>query len=504
MYVCDLALLATPQAIDKVDPDQFALKVENVSKVYHLWDSPTARLRFGIWSQVPAWAPRKLQVLAQRRKRELGQNFAALDGVSLEVRRGEVIGILGRNGSGKSTLLQIIAGTLSPTSGRVAVNGRITALLELGSGFNPEFTGRENVFLNAVILGFSRQQTEARMDEILQFSELGEFIDQPVKTYSSGMVVRLAFAVQVLLDPQILIVDEALAVGDIFFQQKCYDHMQTLVGRGASVLLATHDFGAVYQFCDRVLVLNQGAIVFVGKPDEGVRKFSYLVGPGSRTGRTKESRATTHIGDVTSAEDERLLFSRRTRKLKWPEPSVFASLTEDDHEINERASCVGYCVLDKDYQSRTAYEQGETAMIFFEFLLREDLATVSPAFTLKNRLGQIIHGKHAIQSDTFRSLPYGKKGERIRCATEITLDVEPAQYTLGFGMVEILLPRSDLVTRRFLQLQEFVACSQRICTTKPTCIISVSLKASYTGLQLDHFGLVNLPSKVECENVGES
>jgi lipopolysaccharide transport system ATP-binding protein len=374
----------------------------------------------------------------------------------------------------------------------------------LGSGFNPEFTGRENVFLNAVILGFSRQQTEARMDEILQFSELGEFIDQPVKTYSSGMVVRLAFAVQVLLDPQILIVDEALAVGDIFFQQKCYDHMRTLVRRGTSVLLATHDFAAVYQFCDRVLVLNQGALVFVGKADEGVRNFFYLVGPGSKTGRINESRASRQISDVTPATNERLLYSARTRKLNWPEPSVFASLTNDDHEMSERASCVAYCVLDKDDQSRAAFEQGETAVIFFEFLLHEDLAIVSPAFTLKNRFGQIIHGKHAIQSGTFRSLPYGKKGERIRCAAEITFDVEPAQYTLGFGMAAILLPRSDLVTRRFLGQQEFDACSQRICTTKPACIISVTLKASYTGFQLDHYGLVNLPSKVECENAGDS
>jgi lipopolysaccharide transport system ATP-binding protein len=504
MYVFDLPLLATSRPIGKPGADQLALKVENVSKVYHLWNSPSARLRFGIWSQVPAWAPRKLQVLAQKRKRELGQNFTALDSVSFEVRRGEVIGILGRNGSGKSTLLQIIAGTLSATSGSVTVNGLITALLELGSGFNPDFTGRENVFLNAAILGFPRQQTEARLDEILQFSELGEFIDQPVKTYSSGMVVRLAFAVQVLLDPQILIVDEALAVGDIFFQQKCYDHMRTLVRRGASVLLATHDFGAVYQFCDRVLVLNQGALVFTGKADEGVRKFSNLVSPRSTTGRANASQATTRIDDVTLPKDERLLYSARTRKFNWPEPSVFAALAKEDHEISEKASCVAYCVLDKDFQSRTAFEQGETALIFFEFLLHEDLETVSPAFTLKNRLGQIIHSKHAIQSGSLRSLPFGKKRERIRCATEITLDVEPAQYTLGFGMIEILLPRSDLVTRRFLELQEFAACNQRICTTKPTCIISVSLKASYTGFQLDHYGLVNLPSKVECETVAES
>ena len=188
-----------------------------------------------------------------------------------------MLALLGRNGSGKSTLLQIIAGTLPPSSGHVAVSGRVTALLELGSGFNPEFTGRDNVYLNAAILGYSKEETDQRFQEIIAFSELKDFINQPLKFYSSGMAVRLAFAVQVLLEPQILLVDEALAVGDVFFQQKCYTYMRSLIQKGVSVILATHDFHAVQQFCDRALVLREGEVAFLGDATVGTKQFHYLV-----------------------------------------------------------------------------------------------------------------------------------------------------------------------------------------------------------------------------------
>ncbi len=231
---------------------ELLLDVRAVSKIYHLWESPRARLIYGLWSQVPAWAPRPLRTTAETQKAKLGRNFYALRDVSLDLHRGESIAILGRNGSGKSTLLQLICGTLRPSEGTVSRHcHRVAALLELGSGFNPEFTGRENVYLNGAVLGLAKDEVDAKFDQILEFAEIDQFIDQPVKTYSSGMMVRLAFAVQVQLDPELLIVDEALSVGDVFFQQKCFAHMRRLKERGCSFLIVSHDTVAIQQFCDR-------------------------------------------------------------------------------------------------------------------------------------------------------------------------------------------------------------------------------------------------------------
>jgi lipopolysaccharide transport system ATP-binding protein len=503
LYVCGLIQNEESGNPEALAAKKAAVLVRDISKIYHLWSSPTERFRFGLWSQVPAWAPIKLQNLAQKRKQQLGREFKALDNVSFDVRRGEVIGILGRNGSGKSTLLQVIAGTLSPTTGRVSVEGRITALLELGSGFNLEFTGRENVYLNASILGFTRQQTDGKLEAILRFSELADFIDQPVKTYSSGMAVRLAFAVQVLLDPQILIVDEALAVGDVFFQQKCYEHMRKLVDSGVSILIATHDFRAVFQFCDRALVLHEGSIVFAGDAVEAVKKFNYLVSPGPKSVKMEPSAKPLGETKTRFPDAELESPSPRRSEMPWPDTSLFSPLGPEQQDKDDLAECVRYSVLDEDGVSTSAFEYGEVANLFFEFVMHADFQIVSAGFTLKDRFGQSVHAKHAIQSGTFGSLPYARKNERIRCAAEVTLNVEPGQYTLGFVMMAIDMRRSDLDVRSSLDLVTFNACHHRVGSTKPVCIIDVGPRTSYTGLQLEHYGLANLPSKVRCVNVAD-
>ena len=222
---------------------------------------------------------RRLRVLAQAGKRSWDRIFTRCE-ISPELRKGESIAILGRNGSGKSTLLQVICGTLQPSGGVVTRNcRRIAALLELGSGFNPEFTGRENVYLNGAVLGLAKREIDAKFEQILAFAEIEQFIDQPVKTYSSGMMVRLAFAVQVQLDPELLIVDEALAVGDIFFQQKCFDYMARLKERGCSFLIVSHDTSAIQQICDRGIVLIEGRKHFEGLSREAIREY-YLTEKG--------------------------------------------------------------------------------------------------------------------------------------------------------------------------------------------------------------------------------
>jgi ABC-type polysaccharide/polyol phosphate transport system ATPase subunit len=240
---------------------ELVIRARGLGKAYHIYSRPVDRLK---------------QALLGRHRRYY-REFWALRDVDLDVERGCAMAVVGRNGSGKSTLLQLVAGTLTPSEGSIeTVGGRIAALLELGSGFNPEFTGRENVYLNAAILGLTDEYVDAHFNQMLDFSELHDFIDQPVKTYSSGMFVRLAFSVQVFSEPQVLIVDEALSVGDVFFQQKCFDRLRKLREAGVTLLFVTHDTAAVQMFCDQALLLEAGSILFRGRPEECVTRYHAL------------------------------------------------------------------------------------------------------------------------------------------------------------------------------------------------------------------------------------
>lgn len=250
-------------------PTNVVIRVADLSKRYALFQSPMDRVRQSVDLHV-----RRLL----RRQQPIRRNeFDALKHVSFAVERGETVGIVGRNGSGKSTLLQLICGTLTPTSGEVEVHGRIAALLELGAGFNPDYTGRENVFLNAAILGLSRKEAEGKLGDILAFADIGQFIDQPVKTYSSGMFVRLAFATAINTDPDILIVDEALAVGDEAFQRKCFARLRQIQNDGATILFVSHSAQSVIELCDRAILLDDGELLMQGDPKAVTSQYQRLV-----------------------------------------------------------------------------------------------------------------------------------------------------------------------------------------------------------------------------------
>lgn len=238
--------------------DDVAIRVTNLGKCYQVYANPHDRLKQFI-------LPRLQRLLGQKPKQYF-RKFWALNDVSFEIKKGETVGIIGRNGSGKSTLLQMICGTLYPSSGNIQTFGRIAALLELGSGFDPEFTGRENVYMNAAVLGLSNEEINARFADIESFADIGEFIEQPVKTYSSGMFVRLAFAVAVHVRPDILVVDEALSVGDIAFRNKCMEAIQIMVAQGVTLLFVTHDLGTLQLFCSRVIWLENGKLKASGDP----------------------------------------------------------------------------------------------------------------------------------------------------------------------------------------------------------------------------------------------
>lgn len=245
-----------------------AIKVEGLSKSYQIYGQPRDRLKQFVLPH--------LQGFLKQSPKKYYREFWALQDVSFEIKKGETIGIVGRNGSGKSTLLQMICGTLNPTSGHIATYGRISALLELGSGFNPEFTGRENVYMNGAILGLSNEKIDLLYEKIIAFADIGEFVEQPVKTYSSGMIVRLAFSVAIHVEPDILIVDEALAVGDFQFQSKCYEKIKSIRDKGATVLFVSHDLSAVSQFCDRGILLSNGHMLAIGPTSSIINKFKDL------------------------------------------------------------------------------------------------------------------------------------------------------------------------------------------------------------------------------------
>nr|WP_315445842.1 ABC transporter ATP-binding protein [uncultured Pseudomonas sp.] len=250
-------------------PAPFAIRVENLSKCFHIYDRPRQRL------QQLLLAPIKSRIKEADVK--YYREFWALKNINFEVSRGETVGIIGKNGSGKSTLLQIICGTLTASEGTVDVNGRIAALLELGSGFNPDFTGRENIYLNGSILGLSRQEIDDRFAEIESFADIGDFIDQQVKSYSSGMAVRLAFAVAINADPEILIVDEALSVGDELFQRKCFSRIEAIRQKGATILFVSHAGSAIVELCDRAILLDSGDMLTEGAPKQVVGNYQKML-----------------------------------------------------------------------------------------------------------------------------------------------------------------------------------------------------------------------------------
>lgn len=246
-----------------------AISVRGLSKCFQIYDKPIDRLKQSLYAR----SRQRLGLPLKSYYRE----FWALRDVSFDIWPGQTVGIVGRNGSGKSTLLQLICGTLTPTSGMVEVDGRVAALLELGSGFNPEFTGRENVYLNGAVLGLTREEVDERFDAIVSFADIGEFLDHPVKTYSSGMVVRLSFAVAINVDPQILVVDEALAVGDELFQRKCFARIEAIRDAGATILFVSHSGGTVVELCDHAILLDGGEMISQGQPKQIIGKYQKLL-----------------------------------------------------------------------------------------------------------------------------------------------------------------------------------------------------------------------------------
>ncbi|MFO6298792.1 ABC transporter ATP-binding protein [Rahnella selenatireducens] len=318
-----------------------AISVDNIQKCFYVYNNPHDRLKQFV-------LPKLKRVFTESHENYY-KEFWALNGVSFDIKKGETVGLIGKNGSGKSTLLQIICGTLNPTSGRVESIGRIAALLELGSGFNPEFTGRENIYLNAAILGLSKKEIDDKFDSIAAFADIGEFIEQPVKTYSSGMVVRLAFAVQAQVDPDILVVDEALAVGDAKFQAKCFERLRQLKNNGTSILLVTHSGEQIVTHCDRAVLLNNGGKIYEGAPKVAVNKYMDIL-----FGKSQDSN----------------LISPETSDIKTSATSTNSQdLSESKILISETLSLDTDCFNNKTNYNKNEYRWGDCAARWLDYEL---------------------------------------------------------------------------------------------------------------------------------------
>jgi ABC-type polysaccharide/polyol phosphate transport system ATPase subunit len=333
-----------------------AVEFQGVSKSYAIYDSPGDRLK---------------ELLSLNRLSR-HKDFWALHDVTFEAKRGETFCIIGENGSGKSTLLQMVAGILQPTSGTVAVNGRVSALLELGAGFNPEFTGRDNVYLNGSILGLTTRQIDERYKDIETFAEIGDFINQPVKTYSSGMVVRLAFAVAINVDPEILLVDEALAVGDIYFRQRCMRKVHELRSRGITILFVSHAVSDVKAIGDRVLWLDHGRVIDVGEPDRIIARYLAAM----------VEKDSTYLL-LKSGSDE-----QRKRKSVVRAPEVVETIPNIDHRYGDgRAKIIGIAVLDDEGRALHLLEPSSHIVVRISVRASEDVPLPIVGFMLRNQLG---------------------------------------------------------------------------------------------------------------------
>lgn len=403
--------------------DDFAISVSNVSKCFYTYEKPQDRLK-------QAFVP-KLQRLIGRPATTYGKEFWALRDVSFTVQKGETVGIVGRNGSGKSTLLQIISGTLTPTTGVVETRGRIAALLELGSGFNPEFSGRENIYLNAAVLGLSRDEVDQRFDAIASFADIGEFIDQPVKAYSSGMAVRLAFAVQAQVDPDILIVDEALSVGDAKFQAKCFERLRQLKDNGTSILLVTHASEQVVTHCSRAILLEQSRVELIDKSRPVINRYLDIL-----FGRDKRE----------DSKNEQTLNQAPTLKLATPLVSDGLSFSEDKYSTK-----VGY--------NPHEYRWGDGAATLLDFHLsaggREypntidagEQITLSVAvkfnhlvvnpilgFTIKTKEGVTIYGTNSYLLDCEDMSQMGAPGTQTRARLSFKNKLACGDYFISIGL----------------------------------------------------------------------
>ena len=414
------------------------ISVDQVSKVYRLYDKPIDRLLESI----------------SLRKKSYHKDFYALRDISFSVGRGEAVGIIGTNGSGKSTMLKIITGVLSATTGKVESRGSICALLELGAGFNQDYTGIENIYMNGTMMGFSKAEMDEKLPAILEFADIGDFVYQPVKSYSSGMFVRLAFALYISIDPEVLIVDEALSVGDVFFQAKCYHRMDELKRKGTTILMVTHDLGSVMKYCDRVVLFHKGEKVGEGLPGQMVDKYKkILAGKDPHAEQFMEEQ--NFLGNVDEEAVDTAGTAGTTEKnvgtgiasgtaepaspeagQSSPKPVGFMkdhlTLNPSSQQYgNGKAEILDFGVLDKDGRPSNVLLKGEEFSIKERIVFHDDIAAPIFTFTIKDKRGMDLSGTNTLFEG--KEIPAVKKGDEYFCTFTQRMNLQGGEYLLSIS-----------------------------------------------------------------------
>lgn len=388
---------------------EVAIRVDDVSKLYKLYDKPSDRLK---------------ESLGLTRKKLYKEHYA-LHNVSFDVKRGETVGIIGTNGSGKSTILKIITGVLNPSGGHVEIDGRISALLELGAGFNMEYTGIENIYLNGTMIGFSREEIDAKRQDILDFADIGDFVHQPVKTYSSGMFVRLAFAVAINIDPEILIVDEALSVGDVFFQAKCYKKFEDFKKMGKTILFVSHDLGSISKYCDRVVLLNRGKKLAEGTPKEMVSMYKRIM-----VNQDKAEEIAAHQMDMSSLEeDDEKEIKEAACEGQWKN---HYNLNPDVDEYgNGAAEIEDFAIIDENGNYTNAIVKGTRFRLKSKVKFKQDVHDPIFTYTFKNIQGVAITGTNTMYEK--KDVPLAKEGETYVATFEQDMFLQGGEYLLSMS-----------------------------------------------------------------------
>lgn len=459
-----------------------AIRIEGLSKCYQIYEQPRDRL---LQFVVP-----RLRKFAGMSGAQYYREFWALRNVSFDVKKGETVGIVGRNGSGKSSLLQIICGTLNHSGGIVQTNGRIAALLELGAGFNPEFTGRENVYMNGAILGLTEDEVDARFDEISAFADIGDFIDQPTKTYSSGMLVRLAFGIAINVEPQVLIIDEALSVGDERFQRKCFARIEDIKRGGATILFVSHSSGAVIELCDRAILLDTGELIAQGQPKRIISAYQKLLyAPDVVREAVREELRTQDFSDIESLKidfNASIQAAQHSPARSLPEfydPALLPATTVEyeSHGATIEAPAI-YSILG---EKTNHLNKGRSYRYVYSVLFERSATNVAFGMLIKTVTGFELGGATSA-ANIQDGIPYVAAGTRLVVSFEFECQLNSGTYFMNAGVMGTI-DGEHIYLHRILDACMFRV--QPVASNTSTAIIDFRCHASVTEVPVGAVGI---------------
>jgi lipopolysaccharide transport system ATP-binding protein len=461
--------------------DDIVLRADGLSKCFKIYTNP--------WDRAWEW----MTLGRQTRHKE----FWAVKDISFEVKRGQFLGIIGPNGAGKSTLLKMVSGVLHPTEGSFQAQGRVLSLLELSAGLDKELTGRENALRHAELLEFPDDYIHRRMAQIKEFSELSDFFERPINLYSTGMRTRLAFSLFAFLECDVLILDEVLAVGDIFFRQKCFARLDELIAQDTAIILVTHNMGIVQRYCDEVMVLHKGAKIYQGQPDEAIRTFMHL--RGDRDAKLAEIIFKQEVDEL----EQQFGMSDSTptkEEFFWPPEGTFMPISPADQKGAGRARLVRLAICSETGDPCQAFKQGEDAYFCYEFELKRDIGIPIGSIDIRDQYNVLIHGKNSLQHNTL--VPHRiRGGSRLRFSQRIGLGLAPGPYTFSLSLLTLSL--DDYVHLDQLSYRELNQKRKYLCRVKRAGAFTVMPRFG-ERLERLHGGLCDLPGDCQIQLVTNS